>query len=248
MRIVVKDVAAFKHAIDAINNLVDEGVFDITDKGISLKAMDPSQISMVSFSMPKEEFSSYDIGDARKIGVDIEQFSSILSRGRKDDVLVIQVEDGRMSLTFEGKNKRRAFKIPLLDLQSGIDKEPEIKFKCHVGILSDEFKEIVKDAKLVSSHIELGISGDVFLVKARGDGSEINAEFDKHSDVVKRLESAGDEAHATFPLQYLDDIVKGCQGSKEIIIYLDTDKPLKLVYELSGATLTYYLAPRIEVE
>ena len=42
----------WRDCIDALVSLIDEGLFSITNDGISLKAMDPSGISMVSFSMP----------------------------------------------------------------------------------------------------------------------------------------------------------------------------------------------------
>ena len=56
MKLVVQEAPALKNAIDSIVSLVEEGQFEIKEDGIHLKAMDPSQISMVSFHMPKSAF------------------------------------------------------------------------------------------------------------------------------------------------------------------------------------------------
>jgi len=247
MRIVIKDATTFKSSIDAISNLVDEGVFDITDEGISLRAMDPSQISMISFSMPKSIFSSYEVSEDTKIGVDIEQLSAVLSRSKKTERLVISVEDGKLLLIFEGANSHRTFKIPLIDIQSGADREPSVVFESSVTLSADGFKDIIKDAKLVSSHIELSITKGLFKVRAHGDGSETSAEFDVGSPIIEKLETTK-EVRATFPIQYLENMIKGCPSSEKATVFVDTDKPLKMKYSIGGATVTYYLAPRIEIE
>ena len=57
-----------------------------------------------------------------------------------------------------------------------------------------------------------------------------------------------ENAKATFPLQYLEDMVKATSSASVITISLETDRPLKLEYEIEGAKVAYYLAPRIETE
>ncbi|MCL6088835.1 MAG: DNA polymerase sliding clamp, partial [Candidatus Marsarchaeota archaeon] len=63
-RFVIEDARRFKSAIDSIVSLIDEGALDVTPAGLVLKAMDPSQIAMVCFSMPKAAFVEYEVGDA----------------------------------------------------------------------------------------------------------------------------------------------------------------------------------------
>ncbi|MEM2137991.1 MAG: hypothetical protein QW568_02795, partial [Candidatus Anstonellaceae archaeon] len=56
----VDDAKRYKNATDAIVNLIDEGILEVGKDGLFLRAMDPSQIAMVSFTMPKTAFSSFD--------------------------------------------------------------------------------------------------------------------------------------------------------------------------------------------
>jgi Proliferating cell nuclear antigen, N-terminal domain. len=44
----------WRDCVESIVSLIDEGSFNIAKDGISLKAMDPSGISMVSFFIPSK--------------------------------------------------------------------------------------------------------------------------------------------------------------------------------------------------
>ena len=49
MKLVVQDAPTLKAAVDSIVCLVEEGQFEIKNDGLYFRAMDPSQISMISF-------------------------------------------------------------------------------------------------------------------------------------------------------------------------------------------------------
>ncbi|MBN2477894.1 proliferating cell nuclear antigen (pcna) [Candidatus Micrarchaeota archaeon] len=247
MKIISEEAPSLKSAVDSIVSLVEEGLFEVTNDGLTLRAMDPSQISMISFSMPKSAFKEYSISEEKKIGIDISQFSSVLSRGKKDEEAHLTIEDGRLVVQFIGNKRKRTFKIPLLDLSGGIQKEPKIEYENKAEINSDSFKESLKDAKLVSSHVKLILTPEMFGIEVRGDSGNMKAEFLKGEEVSK-IEVQGEGARSTFPLQYLEDIVKASRPQENIKVYLETDKPLKLEYEIKGAKAVYYLAPRIESE
>ena len=110
MKITMEEAPALRDAIEAVVNLVEEGVFEISEDGLSLKAMDPSQISMVSFSMPKNMFSEYVVGDHKRIGVDIGKLARVLAKGNPGESVEIEVDEGRLNITFKGKKRKREFK------------------------------------------------------------------------------------------------------------------------------------------
>lgn len=247
MRLVVNDAPALKAGIDAIVSLVEEGQFEVKNDGLHLKAMDPSQISMVSFTMPKSAFVEYNISDESKIGIDITQLANVLARGKKGEKAELSVEEGRLVVKFIGEKHKRTFKVPLMETGERTQKEPKIEFKNFVVVKADAFKETLKDAKLISSHLRLQLTPEQFVVDVRGENGEVRAEFDKGSSEVSGLQTEG-AVKATFPLQYLEDMVKATAGSSVVRINLETDRPLKLEYDIEGAKVVYYLAPRIETE
>lgn len=244
MRVVVQDAVAFKWSIEAIVNLVEEGQFELSKDGISLKALDPSQISMVCFSMPRKAFSEYDIEGKAKLGLDISQFSKILSRGKNEESVLLGAEEGRLVISFSGKGSKRTFKIPLRESLEAVQREPSIEYGNCVKINSDALKDVLRDVKLLSSHIRFSLSEKKLVVEARGDSGDVESEFTEGAEIADM--DVKEEATATFPLQYLEDIVKASEGGSLVSLYIKTDKPLKVEYNIKDSSLVYYLAPRME--
>jgi proliferating cell nuclear antigen len=247
MKLVIQDAPALKSAVDSIVCLVEEGQFEVKADGLHLKAMDPSQISMVSFTMPKEAFVEYSVPEEMKIGLDIGQLSNVLSRGKRGEKAELTIEEGRLVVKFLGEKHRRTFKVPLIETGDRVQREPKIEYKNHAKIKADAIKETLKDAKLISSHVRLQLTPEQFVVDVRGENGDVKAEFEKGSADLAELE-APSPAKATFPLQYLEDMVKATSSSSMVMINLETDRPLKLEYEIEGAKVVYYLAPRIETD
>ncbi len=247
MKLVVSDAPILKAAIDSIVNLVEEGEFEIKSDGLHLKAMDPSQIAMVSFTMPKSAFEEYSLPEELRIGLNIAQLSSVLSRGKKGEKAELGIDEGRLILKFYADKRKRTFKVPLIETAERLQKEPKIEFKSHVNVKADALKEALKDARLVSSHVRLLLNPKQFVVEVHSDSGDVREEFELGGEEVSEIKTESG-ARATFPLQYIEDMVKATSATSNVKLNLETDKPLKLEYEIADAKVVYYLAPRIETE
>src|SRR5271166_2049450 len=96
----------WRDCVESIVNLVDEGLFNITKEGISLKAMDPSSISMISFMMPNKSFSKFTVEKPTSIGLNIENLDKMLSRTRDGESLIMKDSENKLLLEFIGPNGR----------------------------------------------------------------------------------------------------------------------------------------------
>ncbi|OIO25595.1 proliferating cell nuclear antigen (pcna) [Candidatus Micrarchaeota archaeon CG1_02_55_22] len=246
MELVIEDARFFKSCIDAIANLVDEGNFEVSDKGVHLRSMDPSQIAMIDFSIPKDAFASLDCTESVTLGIGLVDFGKVLARTRAGEKLTISLEEkeNKFVLEFAGDSKRR-FKMPLLDLGSSSPKEPGIPFDASVKVKGGSFKDMIRDAGLLSSHVILSCNNDNFVVEARGDSGELVTETQKGAPSIVEL-SAKNPARAMFPYEYLDDMTRACPDDAVLSLDLKTDAPVRLSYDVGKAKLAYYLAPRVE--
>ena len=244
-KIVVSDARVFKHAIDSIVNLIDEGQLEIGKDGIGLKAMDASQIAMVCFFMPKDAFLEYDVPSTARVGVNFESLSKILGRTRGGEQLEISQDENKLSLSFMAEKKKRNFKLPMIDMPAGMQREPKIEHDAVVKMQGGNFKEMLKDAVLVSSHIAFEAKEEGFYADVKGDGTDLKLEFEKGAGEISEI-SVKAPSRATFPLQYLEDIVKASPDLGEIVVHLKSNAPLKIEYSVEGAKVSYYLAPRID--
>ncbi len=242
----VDDARRYKNATDAIVNLIDEGQLEVGKDGLFLRAMDPSQIAMVSFSMPKEAFSEYSAPTpSSRVGLNFDNLAKILSRTRGAEKLEISQEQNKLVLRFAGGRRKRSFKVPVLDMPAGATKEPTVQHEAVIRVSSTHFRETLRDASLVGSHVTLSASDSGFAIEVHGDSSDLVEENEKQSEEVIEMK-VDKPARATFPLQYLEDIVKACPENSAIMICLKTNAPLKVEYGVESAKVTYYLAPRIE--
>jgi proliferating cell nuclear antigen len=242
----VDDAKRYKNATDAIVNLIDEGQLEVREEGLYLRAMDPSQIAMVSFTMPKSAFSSFTApSPSARVGLNFDAISKILARARPGEKLEISQEANKFQLKFVGAKRKRSFKVPILEMPAGATKEPSVAHDAAVKVSVSHFKETLRDAALVGQHITLDASENGFSIEVHGDSSDLTEESEQQSEEIVEMK-VGKPSRATFPLQYLDDIVRACPENGALTLYLKSNAPLKVEYEVESAKLVYYLAPRIE--
>jgi proliferating cell nuclear antigen len=242
----IDDARVWKNCVDAIVNLIEEGTFEIDPDGIRLRAMDPSQIAMVSFFIPKSAFSEYKVSSSNKIGLNFDNLSKIMARTRGGERLRMTLEDNKLIMEFASDDSKRNFKVPLVEMPPGSHKELKIDHDAKVVMHASNFKEALRDAVLISSHITLEAGSSGFKVDAHGDNAELLLESGSKGEEI--VVDARHSAKATFPLKYLDDISKACPETSKLTLHLKSNKPIKLEYKIGEADIVYYLAPRIDLE
>lgn len=241
----IEDAKYWKNCVDSITSLIDEGSFSITKEGISLKAMDPSGISMVSFSIPNKAFAKYEVDKPVSVGLNLENFGKILASSRSDEQLVMKENNGKFVVEFIGKNSRRRYKLPMIDAKKSADKEPKIEFDSVVEVKSDSLKEILKDANLLSTHIGFKTDKESFVVVAKGDAGELEEEHMNNADVIKKMNTSK-ASSATFNLDYLERMISACPSNSVMMMSIKTEEPIKIDYKIGDASISYFLAPYME--
>lgn len=241
----INDAKYWKTCVDSIVSLIDEGSFVITKDGISLKAMDPSGISMIAFNIPGKAFAKYDVEKDTTLGLNLENLSKILSSARAGEQLAMKDSNNKFAMEFIGQHSKRRYKLPMIDVKRDADKEPKVEFDTSVEVKSDAFREILKDANLLSTYIGFRADKDSFMVVAKGDAGELEEEHMNNADVVKKLE-VGKPISATFNLDYLERMISACPTASNISLSLKTEEPIRVTYGIGDANVVYYLAPYME--
>ena len=248
MELLFEDASLFKRAVDAISVLIDEAEFVVTPEGFTLKATDPSQISMVDFRLGKDAFKEFKISAPCKIGLDLNYLSQVMGRSKSKESLqfLLEKDNSRLNLIFSGHGTRR-FSIPLIDISSTELPSPKIEFDAEITVNSSAFSDCLKDATLVSSHVQLYTDGSSFYVKAQSSKGSLNNELSKKDKSVKEI-SAKKDAAAMFPLDYLQNMIKAADSATDVVVSLKSNAPVRIAYPIGAASITYFLAPRIESE
>jgi proliferating cell nuclear antigen len=244
------DAKLLKDMISAISTLIDEATFDINPDGIKLRAMDPSRVAMVDFEWPKTVFDKYACSEPMKMCINISEMLKLLKRTGKDESVELSLDEktGRLQLTITG-NYVRSFNMPTLEALEEEVPTPKVAFNVKLKITTDGLSQAIEDANLVSDHVRLEIDKEKMVMRAAGDIMGATIEMKKGSDALLDLE-AKEASKATFSLSYLSDIVKAAAATSEVAtIEFSSDMPIRLDFQQpEEGKLTFYLAPRIEVE
>ncbi len=262
MELTFKDAKFFKQCVDAVVNLVDEGSFEVSSEGLHLRSLDASQIALVDFKLPKTAaFSSFEVEGLRTVSLNLVDLSKILARSRPGEKLAMRLEDeerNKLHLEFVSESKR-SFKLPLLDLRSAaMPREPKVQFGASVKMKAGVFQDMLKDAFLVSSHVQLQAKEDGFVLEAHGDAGDLKIESSpKHSkDLDIALKAIQDPKtgkelpagpqQAMYPSEYLDKMCRAAPSTEPLSLEFTSSNPVRLSYKIGDAHFTYFLAPRVE--
>lgn len=232
-----------KESIEALSALVQECRLKLSPDGITVRAVDPANVAMVSLDMPPDVFASFEATEG-EIGLDLKKFESVLDLAAKDDTVELAFEEEKHKLVV--KMRGLAYTMSLLD-PSGIRKEPKIpllELPVVVTFPSACLKDAVKAAEKISEYLLIGYKDNLYM-DAEGDIDNLTNTIPPEKVKVERNNG---EAKALFSLNYLIDMAKVSGKAKEVTLELGKDYPLKMKFRVAEglADVGYMLAPRVE--
>lgn len=244
---VIQNISFLRDSLDAISGIVTEGSFDIAKEGITLSAMDPASVAMISFKLLPTAFLEYDCKENSTITINITNLVNVLRRSKANDQLTMSLAENKLKLVMQG-DTRRTFAIPLLENPPNKQKVPELSFKGKVEISSNTFGDGVKDAAMVSDCVVLEANNNSFIIKSFGDVSETKMELTKESPSLISLDVLAD-IKSKYSIDYLERMMKGAKIADTITVRFGSDYPMKLeCTALDKLQLSFILAPRVDTD
>lgn len=238
MKIKLENSLILSKAIELISELVTEVRIKIDDFGLSITAIDPANVAMVNFKIPKSAFSHFETG-REILGVNLDSLKRILKRSsgsivleKKENVLEIQMQD-RIS---------RNFTLCLMEIEGEEKEMPNLEFSSRVELNSPDFVDSIEDCAVVDDACSFIVKEGKFILEAKGLNSA-------------RSEFSGDEAKinaesckAKYSLEYLQKFAKASKLSNKIILNFADDHPLRIDIKTEHLELSFLLAPRVETD
>ena len=244
------DPRLLRNLMNSIATLVDEATFDINPEGIKLRAMDPSRVAMIDFELPKTVFDEFICDQPTKMCINISELLKLLKRSGKDDFIELSLDEktGKLQITLIGKYTR-TFTMPTLETAEEEVPTPKLTFNVKAKVTTDGLKTAIDEASLVSDHVRLEADSEKIVMRATGDIMGAVIELKKGSDALLDIEVT-EPSKATYSLSYLSEIIKAASATSDIAtLEFSTDMPIKMDFQQPReGKLTFYLAPRIEVE
>jgi proliferating cell nuclear antigen len=234
-----------KGIIDVTSPLVNEVKFNITQKGISLRAVDPAHVAMVDLQINDKAFEEYKANDM-ELGIDMDKLSSIMRLASSGDTVTLEYDEESNKLVIKIGNLVR--KMGLIDTAGMPDpKMPNLNLPAKVILKASELTQGVRASEAVSDHLALTVNKDNFELFAEGDTDTVNLKLPK--DLLIEL-NTNSKCKSLFSIDYFSNMIKPVKGEDPITIMIGNDNPIKVEFDIAEnkGHVIYLLAPRIESE
>lgn len=238
MLIKLENPGLFVKAIDVISDLVAEVRIKINEEGISITAMDPANVAMVGFVLPKSSFSQYEAGQ-ESLGVSLDNLKRILKRCNSGSSLVLESKGNSLSIQIQDRVKRN-FNLSLIDIEKEDREMPDWQFSANIKINSVDLIASIEDCAIVSDSCSFIIDDGKFIIESKG----LNSAMSEFSGDEAEIEA--DNCKSRYSLEYLQKFIKAAKMSEKINVHFSQDHPLKMVARSNGMELSFVLAPRTE--
>ncbi|MGB5910578.1 MAG: proliferating cell nuclear antigen (pcna) [Promethearchaeia archaeon] len=253
----LEDSRILRGIIETLASFIEESEFKVSPKEFVITAFDDSMVSLLKFSMKKEDFDDYNCSKEFKISLNLDDLDKILKRSATDDTIEVEFQESEQKIKIKMKkrdSKRvRTFSLSLLDTDKqevSIDNLQKIEYFVNWIMSPPDFTpdllvEAIKDAEIYSDILNVKAdekSGLVFNSTGQIGEMEYIIELDDLPEKKLKETEMG-----AYSITFLKKILKLASITEKLEIFLKTDYPLKMIFTLlNGGILNYFLAPRVE--
>ena len=255
MLLKLENPALLSKAIDLISELVTEVRLKVGEFGMGISAMDPANVAMVGFKIPKSAFSQFESGN-EVLGISLDSLKKILKRCSAGSSLVLEKKENNLSIQINDRIKRN-FNLNLIEVESeDIDFDTKIsrmEFSSFVEMNSIDLVDSIEDCAVVADSCTFEIKNNKFIIEARSlnsTKSEFSGDEAKIGPIYseKAGSSEAEDCKAKYSIEYLAKFIKGAKLTEKTMIQLANDHPLKMRIKNENFELNFILAPRVETE
>jgi proliferating cell nuclear antigen len=227
-------------AISIISEIVAEVRIKLLDDGLSIVAVDPANVAMVIFRLPKESFTQYQPGK-EVWSVNLDDFKKIMKRASGSSSVVIEQEDNQLKISLFDKVKR-VFNLALVEIETDEKDIPALSFAAKVEMDSVTFSQAVEDANIVADSCALIVGEGFFILEALGKLNSARSEFSGDEAQIRGL------GKSKYSLEYLMKFIKAAKTSERVVVSFSDDYPLRVDFPGDTMGMGFILAPRVEEE
>ncbi|UCD03355.1 MAG: proliferating cell nuclear antigen (pcna) [Candidatus Aenigmatarchaeota archaeon] len=245
-RMVMNNGDLLKKSIPIISEIIDEGIFKITQNGLSLLCPDRTMVAVVDLNIPSSAFDEFSVEGIQEIGLNMSSLVDVIKRIKSSDKVIIQSgKENRVLISLEGNGKRR-FRLALLDIKTEKPPIDQLKFQGNIELKSELLEDAIADAEIIADSLVMQASPEMFRISTRGDTSSAELELKKGEEGLLAMTATG-ALRARYPLEYLKKMIKAAKLAEKTTLEFGSDYPMRLSFiDTDKISLKFILAPRVE--
>jgi proliferating cell nuclear antigen len=243
MLVKIQEPAHFTKAIEIISELVSEVRIKLNEFGMNITAIDPANVALVEFRLPKSAFSQFEAGQD-VLGINLDDLKKILKRANSKSSIIFEKKENQLEIRIEDR-VRRTFGLNLIEVEGEeIDFEEKVSrmmFSAKVEINSADFIASIEDCGVVADACSFITENGKFIIEAR----EMNSARSEFSDEAN---ISGENCKSRYSLEYLAKFAKGSKLTDKTDLQFANDHPLGIHLKIDAIELSFILAPRVETD
>lgn len=240
MLVKLENPQLLSRVVEIISELVTDVRIKISEYGLSITAMDPANVSLVGFKIPKSAFSQFEAGND-VLGVNLDNLKSILKRCSTKSTLILEKKDNTLEIGIQDRIKRN-FILALIEIESEEKEIPNLEFSSRIEMNSIDLVDSIEDCLVVSDACSFIVKDGKFIIEARS----LNSARSEFSGDEAKIEA--EDCKSRYSLEYLQKFMKGAKLVEKSILKFASDHPLRIDFKNEKMELTFILAPRVETE
>ncbi len=247
-RAVYPNATKFKYIVQTIVKLADLVPFTADEKGLRVVILSPDKTTMTILSLPAESFEEYEVAEGKvEFHLASDELNRVAKRGTRNDKVELVAEPERFKMVFVDQKSgvTRTFYLQYKEAVAEPVRELKLDLPVMVRMLASDFKEILRDAKLVGDELVFSVEDGKLVVKSESQQKEYTNIMREGSPLISLSYPEDQEVVARYGLDALQAVVKATSAAEAMTLEFGKDLPMKLTFELPmGGTLIYWVAPR----
>jgi len=246
--------SAIKCMTEALKEILNDKVLEITSDGIKIVTMDNAHVILVHLKLLAEKFEFYKCNKNISIGINMLNLYKIIKTINNNDILSLFMYENdlnHLNIKLENveKNTKTTYKINLLDLNNENFEIPDVVFNSVITMPSNDFQKIIRDMNNLADFVEIKNVNSEFILTCTGDFcSQKTVLSDKNNESIQITnEQENNIIQGNFSLKYLVLFTKCTNLSNNTEIYLKNDYPLIIKYTVASlGEIKLCLSPQID--
>jgi len=249
-RAVYSNASKMKYVAQAIAKITDEAPFYATPDALEVKVLSPDKTMMTIVKIPGIAFDEYSVDGEEFFVISSMDFNRIIRRCTRNDVMEMELDKEHSALRIIFRDKKTGLERTFLLETRPRPPEPVPEINIELGvtvkIASDDYRELLGDLKTVGETAVFTVQEGKLIVKTGEQQKEYEGVFSEGNPLIY-LSSTSPRVQAKYSVDLLQATLKPISAAKQVTIYFDNDKPMKIEYEIAGGgTIIYWLTPRVE--
>jgi len=240
MRLKSIQATAFKSLFEVLKEIINDVNIYFDETGMRLTSFDVARVTLVSVTMPTDNFEEYECKSPVVIGVNISNLYKLIKSTGNNDVILFENTQEYLNITISNDSKKSTskFNLKLLDLNEEIIDLPEIDVKYSTIIHSFDFQRLIRDMIALGTDLRIKRYDDCIEFSCYGD-------FVNQTTKIEDQTKIDTVCDGLFSLKYIGMFVKSTTLCPLVQIMQNDDNDSPIIFKYSIANLGYikfYLA------